>query len=227
MPRASLEVKDPRWKVFVYGKAGTGKTTMASKITGRKYLLSLDKSFERIPYFHTEHRDEVWQLESPVMSDLADFVRYFDEIADQFDVLIVDNVTSLQKLWFVDQAKESKNTLDNKISHYGEFTNYFIRFMYKLFSYDLNVFITAHEEPRKTILTSGQEASQIAPELRDAAANWLMGMCDIVGRMTVKPGTGERGVILQGTDDVLAKNRLDGRKGCKVEDLFNFADPNV
>ena len=47
-----------------------------------------------------------------------------------------------------------------------------------------------------------------------------MGNCDVVARMIQKPQSGERGLIMQGSIDTYAKNRLDDRKGCKAEDFF-------
>ena len=51
-----------------------------------------------------------------------------------------------------------------------------------------------------------------------------MGNCDLVGRMIQKPQSGERGVILQGSIDTYAKNRLDDRKGCKADELFEVSE---
>ncbi|MFK5240727.1 hypothetical protein ACI3PF_06830 [Lactococcus lactis] len=44
----------------------------------------------------------------------------------------------------------------------------------------------------------------------------------MVGRIQVNPATHGRGAILEGSDGVYAKNRLDERIACKIEDLFKF-----
>ena len=49
-----------------------------------------------------------------------------------------------------------------------------------------------------------------------------MGLTDIVGRLLINPKNGSRGLILEGNDGIYAKNRLDKRKSCKVEELFTF-----
>jgi phage nucleotide-binding protein len=86
----------------------------------------------------------------------------------------------------------------------------------------LNVYITAWEADHTITAPTGQQFTQYGPDMRDSVRNVAMGLCDIVGRLIVKPDTGERGVILEGNDGVFAKNRLDSRKGCKVDELFNF-----
>lgn len=45
----------------------------------------------------------------------------------------------------------------------------------------------------------------------------------MIGRLVVtelEDGTQKRGFILQPTSSVFAKNRLDDRRGCKVEELI-------
>ena len=128
----------------------------------------------------------------------------------------------MQKLWFIEKARDSKTGLDNKIQHYGEFTNWLIRLISKLFSYNINIFVTAWEKQVKVTDPSGQEFEQYAPDLRDSARDYLMGNCDLVGRMIQKPQSGERGIILQGSIDTYAKNRLDDRRGCKANELFIY-----
>ena len=60
------------------------------------------------------------------------------------------------------------------------------------------------------------------PQIRTSVLNQLLGLTDVVGRIIVNPKTGNRGVILEGDNSVYAKNRLDDRKACKIEDLFKF-----
>jgi phage nucleotide-binding protein len=212
-----------KWRILIYGAAGVGKSTMASTLPGKSYLLSLDDSYHRIDAFRNT---DIWAIDpdKPV-EDLADFVRSFDP--SNYDNLIIDNVSNLQKLWFVEMAKQTKSGLDNQIQHYGEWTNYVIRFIAKMFSYDLNVFVTAWELQTPVTNAAGQEFQQYGPDLRSSARDYLMGNCDIVGRMIAKPQTGERGFILVGDDGTYAKNRLDNRKGCKAEELLSFADSHV
>lgn len=204
-----------RW--LIYGVPGVGKTTLSGNLKGKNFLLSLDDSFHRIKYW--QDKADIWTLDTTKpIQDLNDFVRYFKP--DDYQNLVIDNVSNLQKLWFIEMARETKNGLDNKMSHYGEFTNWFIRLISKLFSYDVNILVTAWEKQVKVTAPNGQDFAQYAPDLRDSARDYLMGNCDVVGRLIQRPRDGERVVTLQGAIDTFAKNRLDDRTSCNVEELF-------
>lgn len=210
------ENKSTKYRWLVYGVPGAGKTTLAGMLKGKTYLLSLDDSFHRIKVWQNK---PIWAIdpEKPI-EDLTEFVREFKP--EEYDNLVIDNVSNLQKLWFIEKARDSKTGLDNKIQHYGEFTNWLIRLISKLFSYNINIFVTAWEKQVKVTDPSGQEFEQYAPDLRDSARDYLMGNCDVVGRLIQSPKTGERGVILQGSIDTYAKNRLDDRTATKVNEFF-------
>lgn len=210
------EHQGSKYRWLVYGVPGAGKTTLAGMLKGKTYLLSLDDSFHRIKAWQNK---PIWAIdpEKPI-EDLTEFVREFKP--EEYDNLVIDNVSNLQKLWFIEKARDSKTGLDNKIQHYGEFTNWLIRLISKLFSYNINIFVTAWEKQVKVTDPSGQEFEQYAPDLRDSARDYLMGNCDVVGRMIQSPKTGERGVILQGSIDTYAKNRLDNRTATKADDFF-------
>lgn len=219
MPAVKFDEKQQaKWRILIYGVPGVGKTTTASKLKGKTYLLSFDDSFHRIDAFRGK---DIWSIdpENPT-DDLADFVINFKP--ENYDNLIIDNLSNFQKLWFVEMAKQTQNGLDNKIQHYGEFTNYIIRFIAKAFSWNVNILLTSWEVQTEVTNSAGQTFQQYGPDIRANARDFLMGNCDIVARMVAKPQTGERGFILLGDDGIYAKNRLDNRKGCKADELFNF-----
>ena len=141
------EDKGTKYRWLVYGVPGAGKTTLAGMLKGKTYLLSLDDSFHRIKIWQNK---PIWAIdpEKPI-EDLTEFVREFKP--EEYDNLVIDNVSNLQKLWFIEKARDSKTGLDNKIQHYGEFTNWLIRLISKLFSYNINIFVTACHKVTLTI----------------------------------------------------------------------------
>ena len=213
------EDQGTKYRWLVYGTPGVGKTTLSKYLKGKTYLLSLDDSFHRIDFW--QGNDDIWAIDpDKPIEDLNDFYDFFDP--SQYDNLVIDNISNLQKLFFIEKAKETKTGLDNKMSDYNEWTTYLVRYIAGVFKWNVNVLVTAWETQNKITDPSGQEFMQYGPDARPNPRDYLMGNCDVVARMIQKPQSGERGLIMQGSIDTYAKNRLDDRPGCKAEDFFKF-----
>lgn len=213
------EDQGTKYRWLVYGTPGVGKTTLSKYLKGKTYLLSLDDSFHRIDSW--KGNDDIWAIDpDKPIEDLNNFYDFFDP--SQYDNLVVDNISNLQKLFFIEKAKETKTGLDNKMSDYNEWTTYLVRFIAGIFKWNINILVTAWETQNKVTDPSGQEFMQYGPDARPNPRDYLMGNCDVVARMIQKPQSGERGLIMQGSIDTYAKNRLDDRPGCKAEDFFKF-----
>lgn len=219
------EQRTQRYRWLIYGVPGVGKTTLSASLPGKSYMLSLDGSFTRIKAY--QGSQDIWLIdpESPI-EDLNQFILWFNHNANAYDNLVIDNLSNLQKLWFVEKAKESKNGLDNQLAHYNEYSNWAIRLFSKLFSYDVNILVTAWEARRPITDANGQQFEQYGPDVRDQVRDYVMGNCDVVGRLISKED-GTRGVILAGDVGTYAKNRLDSRKGCKASELFALRLPTT
>lgn len=216
--------RDKHWRVLIYGKAGDGKTSLVRKLAGRTLILSLDNSYrvldgaeniDIIP-FDREHPSE----------NMTQFLKEVDGILTNYDNLVIDNLTSFQSDWFVEQGKKSKNGITNELQHWNMWTNYFLRVLTQIYLKPVNIYVTAWEDTRELNLETGQIITQYVPQIRHNVLNQLLGLTDVVGRIQKNPKTGGRGIILDGSDGIYAKNRLDNRKACSIDDLFNFGDVN-
>lgn len=219
MPEINIQTLDKlkNWRVLIYGKQGIGKTSTAKFIPGKTYVLGFDKSFKVL----AGHLAGAWQIDAKKpIEDLNKWSESFDPT--KYDNLVLDDISNFEKIWFQEKGRESKNGISNELQHYSQWTNYFLRFIEWIYDMPLNVYITAWETEHPITTASGQQFNQYGPELRDSVRNVLMGLSDVVGRMIKKPDDGTRGVILDGDEGTYAKNRLDQRRGCKVEDLFKF-----
>ena len=72
----------------------------------------------------------------------------------------------------------------------------------------------------EVIAVSGEKYTQARPLLRDKTVNNVCGLCDVVGQVIVSTKDGERYVRLEGTNTVVAKDRLKKRKFCRFEEAI-------
>lgn len=209
------------WRIMLYAKPGTGKTSAIKYLKGRTLVLDMDDSskvlaglpnVDIIP-FDRVHPDEY----------ITEFLREAQQLTADYDNLVIDNVSSFERDWFVERGKKSKNGISNEIQDYSAWTNYFARIMTTIYMIkDVNILVTAWETLEDYNGETGQALKRYAPRLRDSVRDGLLGLTDVVGRVTINPKTGGRGVILEGDDGAFAKNRLDDRKIVAIEDLFKF-----
>ncbi|ANZ70350.1 AAA family ATPase [Pediococcus claussenii] len=226
--------KNKDWKMILYAKAGQGKTSSIKYLKGKTLVLDLDNSFkvleetsENIQQYRfddgtKEGRD--FDRSHPI-EDLNTFLSDKDVQAagKDFDNLVIDNVSSLEKDWFVEMGRKSHNGISNEIQDYSQWMNYFARIITTIYMIpDINILITAWEKTIDNELESGQTFSQYAPDIRDKSLNGFLGLADVVARLMVNPKTDTRGVILEGNNTIYAKNRLDERTSAPIEELFNF-----
>lgn len=216
------------WRVLLYGKPGLGKTSAVKGLTGRTLVLSLDNSHKvlsGIPNIDVRTIDdeglESFNRNEPI-EDINIFLKELDVVISDYDNLVIDNVTSFQSDWLIKRGRSSKGGIRNEIQDYGDWTNYFLRIMTKIYGLPINVYVTAWEDTQEISLEDGRVITQFVPKIRKQVLSELLGWTDVVGRIKVNPNTGNRGAILEGNDGVYAKNRIDSRTACPIDELFKF-----
>ncbi|MCT1179742.1 AAA family ATPase [Lactococcus lactis] len=208
------------WKVLLYGKPGLGKTSAIKGLSGKTLVLDLDGSSRVLAGL--KNVDVIsYNREEPIQS-MKEFLNESKNLINGYNTLVIDNLTAFEKDWFVARGLNSKNGIRNEIQDYGDYTNYFLRLISKIYSLPINIYATAWESKRDVDLEDGTKLTEYIPDVRNQVLNQLLGLTDVVGRIQVNPATHGRGAILEGSDGVYAKNRLDERIACKIEDLFKF-----
>ena len=212
--------RSKNWRICIYGKPGTGKTSTVKFLKGATFVLDLDNSGKVLAGENIQAGQ--FDRTKPI-EEMNDFIsKILPNVSKQFDNLVIDNVSSLQRDWFVERGRDTKSGINNELQDYSAWTNYFTRLISAIYQADCNVLVTAWERQRQITTETGQTFNQYVPDLRDSVINDFMGLTDIVGRLLINPKNSTRGLIHEGNDGSYAKNRIDKRKSCKVEELFTF-----
>ena len=218
--KASEIERTHNWRVLLYGKPGLGKTSVIKNLTGKTLVLDMDHSSKVLA--GTDNIDVIEFDRNHPTEFMKMFLNEIDSLLSEYDNLVIDNLTSFQSDWFVEAGKSSKNGISNELQHYNQWTNYFLRVLTAIYSKPINIYVTAWEDTRELTLDTGQLITQYVPQIRSNVLNQLLGLTDVVGRIMVNVKSGNRGVILEGSEGTYAKNRLDERTACPIEELFVF-----
>ena len=193
---------------FIYGAGGTGKTSLLKQFKGRKFIFSYDLSTN--PLLDDKSVDGVIfdQSDGPRIQQLTEQLLAKAISSGQYDVICLDNMSSLQNLVLENIDSKAKDNRQN----YQKLQLWFRELGMYLRTCGLTVYATAHEiDPNK-------DGVKYIPDMNDKTFNAFTSMFDLVGRI-YKQG-GERYIDLDPEKGNGAKNRIDDRTLVKASELI-------
>lgn len=225
------------YTALLYCPPGVGKSTaiglIAEASEGNTLVLDIDRTIQR-----TLAKGEVVHDTSKLFVEQIDNINTFDswtntlkEIADSgilkendIRTVCVDNISELERCILSDLGSKGKNKGVPAQADYQYMQFKLVNSLRYMKAWNVNIVWTAWEDVRSIVSPDGTSYSQLIPKMSLKIVDNICGLCDVVGKiMVVKDGDSVRhGIMLEAQQNIYAKNQIDSRKGCKVEEFINF-----
>lgn len=233
-----LAQQEKKITTLLYCAPGGGKSTaiglIAEKGKGRTLVLDVDRTI-----INTLNKKEVVKDLSKIdvrQIDITDtwndWERAIKELIDlkregklEYETICVDNVSELERCILSALGREGKNKGVPSMADYQFMQFKLVNSLRALKQLDVNVVWTAWEDVRDIVFPDGSSYSQLYPKISGKIVDNICGLCDVVGRITTKED-GTRGILLEAQQNIYAKNQIDTRKGCLVEDYIITKEEN-
>lgn len=215
-------------KLMIYGLSGVGKSSLANTLS-KPLFLDFEGGLNRIG---PDRLGTYLNLDS-CYKDLAELYHVAEAGKREYDTLVIDSVD-----WLVRKAVETaagidknhlKETLNRSNGGYGngkqvlenEIRTRLLPMLMTLNKQGYGICLIAHAERKDLMDADGVDTERIAPKIDINTMNVFVEWCDEV--FYIKKNTnGSRTLVLDGDDNVLAKNRLGLSGEVKLDEAFDI-----
>lgn len=239
-------INNAPFTALLYCAPGVGKSTaiglIAEASDGNTLVLDVDRTISRTLAKGEVVKDTskifVVEIENRSKNPAADIDGTFEswknllknEITPQFIAenniknVAVDNISELERCILADLGAQGKNKGVPAMADYQYMQFQLVNSLRLMKSWGVNVIWTAWESVEPFTYPDGTQYNRCVPKISAKIVDNICGLCDVVGKiMTVtKDGETRHGIILEATQNIYAKNQIDSRKGCKVEDFIKW-----
>ena len=227
----SEQTKKLPYTALLYCKPGVGKSTqiglIAEKSEGNTLVLDVDRTITR-----TLAKGEVVKDTSKIFVQEVDNINTFGswstlltEITPAFlkenniKTVAVDNISELERCILSDLGKQGKNKGVPAMADYQYMQFKLVNSLRYMKSWGVNIVWTAWETNEEFTHTDGTRYTRVMPKIANKIVDNICGLCDLVGWITVNKD-GEHHILLEATQNIYAKNQIDGRKHCKATEFI-------
>lgn len=245
MELKKIEATNLPFTAMLYCKPGVGKSTaiglIAERSEGNTLVLDVDRTITR-----TLAKGEVVKDTSKVMvveidnrghfekdgkvlvpGTFADWTAKLQEITPEFlkqnniTTVAVDNISELERCILSDLGVQGKNKGVPAMADYQYMQFKLVNSLRYMKGWGVNVVWTAWESAEDFIHPDGTKYTRLMPKVSTKIVDNICGLCDVVGWIGINK-EGEHMILLDATQNIYAKNQIDARKNCKVEEFINF-----
>ncbi len=211
----ATELQDEKVTALFYTPPGMGKTTLLGSLSGKTLIVDVDRGTSVLK--GKENVDIVRLSED--LSDLPEILREL-QTSCPYDNVCIDSLSELERGMLTYFGRVGKNDGVPEMGHYQKVDFKIMDYCRQFRGLPCNIVFTAWEYLAEVIAVSGEKYTQARPMLRDKTVNNVCGLCDVIGQVIVSTKDGERYVRLEGTNTVVAKDRLKKRKFCRFEEAI-------
>ena len=212
-------------KVLIYGQSGVGKSTLASKFK-KPVFLDLEGGLN---YLEVDRTPQIVSLDK-FYKYLAELYQTAESGKRVYDTIVIDSTDWLvrkvvEKAAGIDKA-HLEETLNKSNGGYGNgaqvLANHIrtklLPMLVILNKQGYGICLIAHAERKTLVDEEGFNTDRIAPKIDEKTMHVFVEWADSV--FYLKRGTdGERTLVLDGDDNILAKNRIGLTGEVKLSDI--------
>lgn len=219
----ATEIETENGVYLIYAPPGTGKTSLLKFLPGKTLVLDVDRTSRVLKgeaNIDISKVDNVnaWKNFGEVMKELSKMdLSGYDNIA-------LDNISELERCMLADLGRQGNNNRVPGIQNYQQVQFFLMDAVRFLKTLGLNVIILAWETTDVWTTPEGQSFNRSYPQISLKIMQNMMGLCDVVGKLFYNEKTDKRGIFLQATDSIFAKNQMDTRKHCMQDELIPGSD---
>lgn len=226
--------QDKPFTALLYCPPGIGKSTAiglaAESSEGNTLVLDIDRTIDRTIAKHEVVKDSsrLYTAKIDNINTFEDWTETLSTLAQMkesgtldFSTIAVDNISELERCILSDLGRQGKNKGVPAQSDYQYMQFKLVNSLRFMKNLDVNIIWTAWEDVRQIVSPNGTSYSQIIPKMSHKIVDNICGLCDVVGKILVNKED-QHGILLEATQNIYAKNQIDSRKTCKVEDFVKF-----
>lgn len=226
--------EDRPYTALLYCPPGVGKSTAiglaAEASEGNTLVLDVDRTIDGTIAKHEIVKDSSRLYTIKIdnintFDDWTETLKKLQEMKDNgelnFQTIAVDNISELERCILSDLGSKGKNKGVPAQSDYQYMQFKLVNSLRYMKNLGVNIIWTAWETMDQYTAPDGTGYSRLIPKMSLKIVDNICGLCDVVGKILVNK-EGQHGILLEATQNIYAKNQIDNRKTCKVEDFVKF-----